>query len=314
MTISKTELPKVKRPLGWHSKKYFIDEEGNEYEFGAVIKTAEEYIKEGHTFRDGKWYNGETPVIQASGSETLLEDKEKNKTNNDDVPMISIPKNQLDQILKQLAELDLKIKGNFGSQVTIVRDDIKERKFGEGGSYSLDEHDYLDKVVRFVSIGKGWVISSYFIKGQEILAPYNKPLYFKPGFLEHQNTKDGKRPIPFCVFETQSKKEVEFLKKSPWYNTKIFSEIDKAVKLDLDQSFKLEQATAQVMRMSEEQLFAQANVLGISLHEGTDKIRTHLITLKVQEMYSDEVEKKRLNEERVKQSILFDSKNAQTQV
>lgn len=302
-----------KTPQGWHLKKVLFDEAGNEFSYGELVKTSKQYQDEDCTFVDGKWIDADgKPLIQETGSETLPKTKEPEvKTSNDDVPMIAIPKSTLDGIMKQLAELDAQVKGNFGNVVKIVKGDSEVKKFGDGGSYSLDEGDFLDKPIRFVSIGKGWVISSYFIKGQEILAPYNKPLYFKPGFLEHQNTKDGKRPIPFCVFETQSKKESDFLKKSPWYNTKIFSEIDKAVKLDLDQSFKLEQATAHVMRMSEEALFAQANIMGISLHEGADKIRTHLITLKVQEMYSNEVDVKRANEERIKQSILFDSKEKQ---
>ena len=87
---------------------------------------------------------------------------------------------------------------------------------------TIDVDDYLEEGETFFSYNFAYVISSDIIRGRESLPPYGQPIVFDKPF--RKNVGQGKSAEMYYVstYTSHSKKEIEWLKSTRFYETCVF--------------------------------------------------------------------------------------------
>lgn len=89
----------------------------------------------------------------------------------------------------------------------------------------IDESDILSEPACYFAWGRSIVIDSYTDRGRPLKTPYGNPIVFgiMPPNVERDAT--GNRvELHWCMAKIWSKKEVEFIKNSPYYKAGVFME------------------------------------------------------------------------------------------
>ena len=205
--------------------------------------------------------------------------KEKEKAESDNVNAL---------LLKKLAELEEKI-GELEETKNRQPDRYStESRFGVVRSKNIPKSDKLDKPKTFVMMGRGYVLSVYNHEGSEVLAPYGLPVQFKWKNSEKRQTLDGEQAIHYSTFSTYSKKEVEFIKNSPFFGTLIFDSVTDLEEVNPALVSSIEQASTYVANMTQEELFGLAHTYKLDINMPINKLKTKLIAIKVQEITSND--------------------------
>lgn len=206
---------------------------------------------------------------------------------------------ELSNRLKQLEQEQQKRERDLENEISLLRDEV--RKGGSVSSESgyvfgdttvpkkIDPKDQLKIPITYITIGRGFNLSAYNRNGSEVVAPYNRPVFFKWRNSDVIKTSNGDKPIHYSLFTAWSQKEVDFIEGSPYFNLTIFDSVKKASSVDPSVLANIEKASNWISSMTDDQLFAHAAQYGIEINNGNDYIRKTLIAIRLQEiMDSDE--------------------------
>jgi hypothetical protein len=304
-----------KYPNLWHLRKVFIDREGNVFMKGKAIPELNgqfpTVVNEENDFIEKEQYDEITSQVLKKALEMGLTDEKGKEINKEFVPQgeqqskkefVTVPADVFDQIMGRLKSMEDAVASNVnGGGATIKIDKGKEEpEFGTFRTFNIERDDYLKKEIEFVTLAKGFCCSVYLKDGQEVLSPYKRTIYFQAGQTKYVNEDQNTRLIPFCRYATHSKKEAEFIMNSPFYETLIFSDYNKAAQVSLEDTYRIGEATNSIMQMPDDQIFGLANSYGIDIHKTTDKIKSDLIKIKINELVS----KEKVEHEKTRQRLL----------
>ena len=247
---------------------------------------------------------------QPLGTEVKTENKSESKQEiTVSVDLFNQLKERLDKLEKQEQQINLtqhhpqQAKApNFGAPI--------EEEFGKTKAFNITKDDYLKEPVRFVRFGRGWVLSHYFDGGQEVLAPYNRPIVFKGSYSDIKNISNNSfRVIPYCEFDTHSKAIAQFIRDTPYYKSGIIYEnAEAAMKGDFDGAMKIEQATALVSRLSDEEIFGKAMELHLSIDLPVSRLKGLILQSEVDKLRKEEDTQKDRIRQRTMEEEIFTAK------
>jgi hypothetical protein len=210
----------------------------------------------------------------------------KEETNNQE--LLEKLKEQAEQQKIILAELEeLKKKAQQPTTFSYMPPQ-EERKFGSGTRRELPPDDRLDKPVTFLMRGRGFILSVYQKDGTEVYTPYNRPIRFSHTSSDVRRSGSSDDTMHFSSYMTWSKKEVEYVKESPYFNTLIFDSVTKAMKVNPMIQSAMQQATNHVQTMQDDEVFNHAVAYGIDMRMNVSKIREQLVAIKLQEILEQE--------------------------
>lgn len=229
-------------------------------------------------------------VVVVSESEALMDDNVILEKNEEQVKVSEkeYTERELDMMerMRRLEEM-VESMSHTPTKGVIVTERTAD-KFGIVGKREIPKEDKLDKPKTYVAIGRGLVLSVYMLEGSEVYAPYNRPIKFSLSTFDRRATAHGEKVLFMSNYATWSKKECEFIEKSPYFNVTIFDVYKKAINIDPDKVVKLEQATSWVNSLTPNALFANAIQYGMDTALGTDAIKKHLMAIKLAELMSED--------------------------
>lgn len=198
----------------------------------------------------------------------------------------------IDRLAKELESLKALQGGSSEVKFVAVKEPEKP-KFGSGGSKfipnddkNVDENGNVIPVM-FFSIGRYRVVSVYMKEGSEVTAPYGKPIEFRGIGMELGRDGNAADTIYYCVYETWSKKEAEFLRNSPFYGYTIFDSITKAKGIKPEIVNLINKATNYIMGLEQGQLLSMAKYYGYE-NDTVSQMRHKLIQITLQEYIDQE--------------------------
>lgn len=305
-------IDKKSYPNGWDKRKLFVDIDGNVYKFGQLRPEEQgmfdtTVISKGgvqvYPVLNNDEYGLdpiEKPTIENSEdvepeSETPPEKKSIVKKAAPVEETVTIPASQLSDLMSRLNRLEdsLSRAGNVQTQVI-----VKEEKprFGEMNTKDIDPSDFSSVKVKYYMFGRGYSMGSYVTReGRVMISPYNVSLYFKKEFDDVRPSDGTTKVIPFCKYETHSKKEMAFIEGHPLYGILIFSRMENAIEsTSNDNIVKLESIVTRVHSLDKMQLFTLAQQHNIDINLDVNDIKNKLVWIEV---------KKEMDTEKSQQAI-----------
>jgi hypothetical protein len=178
---------------------------------------------------------------------------------------------QLDELnakINRLESMMAEMATGRQSQQIIVREESKQ-EFGKG-IRNITPDDFDKKGKRYFKYGQGGPVSSYIGKnGNVVIAPFNVTCEFKYHSSDMRKIDGQIIPVPFCMYETHSKKEMAFIEGHPEYGILISESWNRVVQTTTSSEItRLETALTRVQQMKPEELFLAASVAGMP--EGLD--------------------------------------------
>lgn len=202
-----------------------------------------------------------------------------------------IPTEDYDTLIKTLTTLQGQVrKLEDDKQSPVVHQMVKaeERKFGSGLRRQISPDDRLEKPYTFITRGRGFIVSVYMKEGTEIYSPYERPIVFELKSSDVKRSGKAEDVIHFAMFSTWSKKEVEYIKESPYYNVTVFDSVAKAVNINPKLHSSIEAATNYVSLMSQDQVLAACQQYSLDARLGMEKVKERLTAIKLEEILSQE--------------------------
>ncbi len=256
-------MSKENFPRGWHLRKEFVDPEtGDVYEFGKL--------------------KSDTPPANPT-PDTPATQTEPTKP---DTQVMSSETMQMQQQINELRRMLLQQQ----SKPTSISVQQEKVPFGEYDDSRIPdkENDFLTPPVEYIKHGKGYALSVYFNRGQQILAPHNIPIYFNKEFDEVTYHDGNAKIVPFSRFVCNSKADMEFIEGSPHYGVTIFRGLQNAKNVDLSMIDKYEGSIITVQRMTDEQLMANCVSKGIDLRQPQETLKAQLIKRMITDLNKQE--------------------------
>ena len=290
-------IDKTSYPDGWEKRKLFVDVDGNVYQFGqhrpedkgqfptTIVEKRGVRI---YPITDDNESDelGSDPQIKEDSIDAPPEEKPKQAVSKEET--VTIPASQLGDLLSRLSRLEDSLsKGNVQTQVI-----VKEEKprFGEMNTKDIDPSDFSPVKVKYYMFGRGYSMGSYVTReGRVMVSPYNVSLYFKKDFDDVRPVDGTTRVIPFCKYETNSKKEMDFIEGHPLYSILIFSRMENAIQsTSNDNIVKLESIVTRIHSLDKMQLFTLAQQHNIDITIDVNDIKNKLVWIEVKKEMESE--------------------------
>jgi hypothetical protein len=291
--MTEEELKELKKtyPKGWALKGEFIDEQGNKYKKGKLVSNILDTPTEAPTT---------APTEQNELNENIVQ-----------------PTNEMAEMRKQLSEQRLLIQSlvnNQKSQQPVFTNAVIQKEkveFGKYNSESIPDDDYLPKKKTYIKVGKGWVLSTYYKNGKEVLAPFNMPIYFRREFDEIVG--ENNRVIPFSHYSTNSRKESEFIEQSPYFGVIVHTTKEEAESVDMTSVDRMENVIMNVQRMDKNSILAKAASLGLNIREDEQKLRAAITKIMISQEMSREaqLQNTRILNREVENNMFANAKDAE---
>lgn len=186
-------------------------------------------------------------------------------------------------------------------------------KYGEDGSKYLDQvdqdvDDILEEGVQFYSHSGGYIIVDDKRNGKKIATPFRQPMIFN----HFQTTitgsgKDLKRETT-SRYTSYSKKEVEWLRASSFYGSKIFDDITVAKSIHGKLAYHISKVLASARTMAKDQLFKACKAYGIPMSTDLESMRLQYAQIEAEKLLKieDQVALKSLKESKLEEAMLED--------
>jgi len=150
--------------------------------------------------------------------------------------------------------------------------------------------DFEKTPTTFMVFGRGYVTSTYFKDGVEILSPTGAPIMFKYSSSSKRNINGKEDLLHISTYKTNSKIEKEWIRNHPMYNRGIYEKISSVLTYDPKISNMIESVANNVTSMDAQQIFIKAQSIGINTDEYTlDKLKTMIITSEAQRLLEDDI-------------------------
>lgn len=160
---------------------------------------------------------------------------------------------------------------------------IQQKKpFGQYEIAQKPVGDFMVKAKTYVMVGKGYSLPAYIKDGQEVVAPFNQPLYFRKEFDEVSYADGNEKLIPFSVYKTHSKAEARFIEESPYFGITIHLTKDAAMSVDLTTIDRIETVILRINSLDNNAILARAASMGMDLGQSADKLKSAIIKYDVQ--------------------------------
>lgn len=231
-------------------------------------------------------------ALLSSDTETVENTIEENTSVVAEQPETISPKTkeqyEIEQLKKELQDLSQLVRdgAKFQTQNVVVKQE--EKPFGTYDSSNVGNDDFMETPKKYIKFGKGYVLSVYIKNGRQVLAPFNKEIYFEKKFDDVIHQENNTKVIPFCMYQTNSKAEAKFIEECPLYNVLIFNDYKKATTINPEIHDKVEQAIHLIQGLRDNDVMAAATTYGIDLRQSKDRLKSQLIKIKMNELMSQE--------------------------
>jgi len=265
----------VNAPKGWHSKKVFIDTEGNEWSYGKLVKAARGSSQDTPPAEAQEPTKVDTPTVQPDTTVPIPNPAPQLKY---EEPTMNPKKSEVEALRQQVEELR-RIVLMQGQQPTTVNVKQETKPFGDYDDSEIPADDFLEEPEVYVVYGRGYCLSAYFKDGRETKSPNNAPIYFKRAHDEVTYHEENARIIPFSQYVCKSKAISKFIRQSPYYGITVclLKDSQKLKSVDMSRVDKYEAAIISVQRMTDSELFSNCVSRGIETRSNKDGMRAELI-------------------------------------
>lgn len=201
------------------------------------------------------------------------------------VAMVANPEKRVSELEKELEDLKSKIDKIVNTPIpTTTTVPVIDTEFGVSKGKVIPLSDKLSHPATFVMMGRGYVMSCYNHEGSEVRSPYGVPILFKWRNSDKRSVGGEDVAIHYSTYSTYSKKEVEFIKNSPYFGHIIFDSVMSLDKVNVKLVAAIEQATTYVANLTQDELFAIANTYKLDIDMSIKKLKDTIIAIKVQEI------------------------------
>lgn len=226
----------------------------------------------------------------------------------------------LKKLVQNLASQSSTVQNTGNSTAEIIQAVVGElkkksdaEKYGEDGSKYIDEveqdlDDVLEEGVPFYSHSGGYVIVDDKRNGRKVATPFRQPMIFN----HFQTTitgsgKDLKRET-ISRYVSHSKKEVEWLRSSSFYNSKIFEDVTAAKSIHGKLAYHISKVLTSARTMAREQLYAACKAHGIQMSTDLESMRLQYAQIEAQKLLAVEEQAalKSLKESKLEEAMLED--------
>lgn len=141
----------------------------------------------------------------------------------------------------------------------------------------IDKDDFDEKGVIFCAYSTGYLIVDDVRQGFPVSTPFGNAIFFK--YEGKTESRDGKGKVvlnTFCVYQSRSKKEQEWLRGHRYFGIKFFESAKEALSTDAERAQKLVRFIDSVMSLSQDQAVIQCKAYGVPI---SSDMRTMRISL-----------------------------------
>lgn len=175
----------------------------------------------------------------------------------------------------------------------------------------IPKDDYVEQGVRFCSPFTGYAIADDRRNGHYVLIPYNKEVIF----FEYQGTREmqiGKhiQLMNFSTYNSQSKKEIEWLRGHTFFNTMFYESTKGVTSFDVQKAQKLSRIMTMLSNFEMPQVIARCKEYQIPINEDLSVMRSMLaMKMAERELESEQTTTQRRLVEIDKERALLQGKN-----
>jgi hypothetical protein len=154
----------------------------------------------------------------------------------------------------------------------------KERNYDSGiEEQEIEQDDYDEKGVKFYSPTAGYILTDDKRKGQIVVAPYKRQMFFEHLATRRQGSGKHETTAPISMYVSHSRKITEWIRNHTLYGS-MFYETESGISHDDAQRAK---RTAQIMTVVKgyetPELIRACNELNVPKHENYDVMRQRLV-------------------------------------
>lgn len=252
-------------PQGWAVRKKYIDDEGNVFEYGVHKPELKVEV-------------AKTP--DSNPFEAIPEPQEGN---------ISMTKSEFDNFMKgieskidkKLSERETQLRKEFSESLKkdatvgfsaqeLAKAIATAEQYKVGNKVyrdirDIDPADYDANGAVFTSYGNGYLIVDDIRNGFPVTTPYGR--LFKFRFQASKITKIGKVESysSYCAFKTNSKKEIDWLRKHTRYNIEFFENTNLAISVNAMKAGIASRIYRAISSLDQPQILERAKSYGIPL-------------------------------------------------
>jgi hypothetical protein len=307
-------MEKKDYPKGWEKFQKFVDVDGNYYNFGTEMpENKGKYPPTEVKNRKGDIIYPPTDVTNSFGEESVAEipAMEAEPKSSKNTEMITISKSELEKIVNDNIRSMLKssnhVEGINPSMIDkLVAGITKKDVEFNSTTKSISKEDFEPSPPTFYMVSQGFWLSAYKNStGAEVIAPLNSSVKFEKRYDEIVKGQKGTPiTIPIATCNTHSKKEIEFIKNSPFMNLTIF-EGGISVNPEMMEHTQIVSSVALwLAKMGNDDIIKTATELGYP-NLSIDEMRKKVAEFKVsQEIGRSNISSRRIQEQRVNPFVL----------
>ena len=300
--MEEVKKPKL-QPTGWHLKHKHVDENGDVYNKGKY--TGENVSTEIMLKREG--VENIDNIIDTSVNKTPVEETPKQ-----DNPIEKIKKEPLvKEATRDLTSLQTQLQQQqelINKLLLNQSPNLSPDKRGYTQTKDIPKEDYQEKKEVFITRGRGTILSCYEKDGKWYYPPYGMPPVFEYYYTDMNRKGKDADILHFSIFSTHSKKEIEYIKESPFFNMSIFNEVEKAVKYSSEMYEKMQNLTSWASRLEGDKLFNQAIGMGINIKgKGKEEIKLEIVGARLAQLQSDERKVQETRVARLSETAIFET-------
>lgn len=180
---------------------------------------------------------------------------------------ITMTQEQLDQMMSTMeAKITSRIEKKFADKVTAPNND----------SEIVD--DYMEEPITFFCYSHQHSVHGYMLRGKEVLPP-NGVIRFRHG-AKYRKSIIGTseyRDVQLCVANIRSRKEAEYLRKSPEFGITIHENINGGDNIKLFMADYLTKHQRVVSAMNHHAVIQRAQTMGVPVTDNIDDVRRAII-------------------------------------
>ena len=264
-------------------------------------------VKKGNEDK-GKGNSKFAPEVENTETHTNKSESAETKTESDKPTGENITTEFIEQFKTMKAQLD-KLTAENVELSKKTKEEIEENSL-------LD--DYLDEPAVFFAYTNRYSVYSYKRLNKETLPP-SGGIRFKPllRYNRKNSSNRGAETISISQAVCRSRKEAEYLRKSPEYNIKFFENINDAKSVDVSLAEKMSEANARISAMNDYQVIERAKAEKINMSDDILYLRKELINKMAKEALSIDKSRrtqtiKELAQSTPKNRVLTNAENTDT--
>lgn len=130
----------------------------------------------------------------------------------------------------------------------------------------IDKDDFDEKGIIFCAYSTGYLIVDDVRQGFPVSTPFGNMIFFK--YEGKTESRDGKGKVvlnTFCVYQSRSKKEQEWLRGHRYFGIKFFESAKEALSTDAERAQKLVRFIDSVMSLTQDQAVIQCRSYGVPI-------------------------------------------------